>query len=96
MRLGRIIGKVWATKKDASLSGVALFVLQPLDYEQMPQGQPIIAVDAIGAGEGETVFWVGGGDATLAFDGKITASDASIVGIVDSVNAISTDKPVVS
>ena len=87
MRLGRITGKVWATKKEPSLHGLKLYVMQPLDYHQVPQGSPLIAVDAIGAGEGEMVFWVAGADATLAFEGRTIPSDATIIGIVDSVHA---------
>jgi ethanolamine utilization protein EutN len=86
MRLGRVIGKVWATAKEPSLKGVRLYIMQPLDYGQRPEGSPIIAVDGVGAGEGEIVFWVGGADATLVFPGRTVPSDASIVGIVDQVN----------
>ncbi len=86
MRLGRITGKVWATKKEPSLHGLKLYVMQPLDHYQAPQGSPLIAVDAIGAGEGEMVFWVAGADATLAFEGRTISSDATIIGIVDSVH----------
>jgi ethanolamine utilization protein EutN len=88
VRLGKVIGKVWATAKDASLHGVRFYVLQPLDYRRQPEGAPIIAVDAIGSGEEEVVFWVGGADATLALSGRSIPSDASIVGIVDSVHHI--------
>jgi len=87
MRLGRITGKVWATKKEASLHGLKLYVMQPLDPQQVPQGSPLIAVDAIGAGEGEMVFWVAGVEATLGFEGRTISSDATIIGIVDSVHA---------
>ena len=86
MRLGKIIGKVWATRKEASLHGLKLYVMQPLDHHQTPQGPTLIAVDAVGAGESETVFWVAGAEATLAFEGRTIPSDASIVGIVDSVH----------
>lgn len=86
MRLGRVIGKVWATAKSPSLTGLTLFVMQPLNHDRKPAGSPIIAVDSVGAGEGETVFWVGGAEATLAIQGRVIPSDASIVGIVDSVN----------
>lgn len=85
MRLARITGKVWATAKDASLNGLRFYIIQPLDYRQQPEGGTLVAIDAIGAGEGEIVFWVGGGDATLAFPGRSIPSDASIVGIVDTV-----------
>lgn len=86
MRLGKIIGKVWATAKTPSLTGVTLFVMQPLNHHQRPVGGPIIVVDSVGAGEGEVVFWVGGAEATLAIRGRTIPSDASIVGIVDRVN----------
>ena len=85
MRLGRVIGKVWATRKDPSLHSVKLYMMQPLDYRQQPEGKPVIAADAIGAGEGEIVFWVSGGEATLAIPDRIIPSDVSIVGIVDSM-----------
>lgn len=85
MRLGRIVGKVWATAKIDSLKGLRLHVMQPLDHHSRPEGRPIIAIDAIGAGEGETVFWVGGADATLAIPDRTLPSDASIVGIVDQM-----------
>lgn len=87
MRLGQIIGKVWATAKTPALTGVTLFVMQPLNHHRKPVGTPIIVVDSVGAGEGETVFWVGGAEATLAIQGRVLPSDASIVGIVDRVNA---------
>ena len=88
MRLGRIIGKVWATAKIDSLKGIRLHVMQPLDHRNRPEGTPIIAVDAIGAGDGETVFWVGGAEATLAIPDRILPADASIIGIVDQVNTL--------
>ena len=82
MRLGRIIGKMWATAKVESLKGIRFHVMQPLDHHS----KPIVAIDAIGAGEGEMVFWVGGGDAILTIPGRRLPSDASIVGIVDQLN----------
>jgi ethanolamine utilization protein EutN len=86
MRLGRIIGKVWATAKIDTLTGIRLHVMQPLDHHRQPEGNPMIAIDAVGAGEGETVFWVGGADASLAIPDRILPSDASIIGIVDQLN----------
>ena len=86
MRLGRIIGKMWATAKVESLEGIRFHVMQPLDHHSKSEGNPIVAIDAIGAGEGEMVFWVGGGDAILAIPDRRLPSDASIVGIVDQLN----------
>lgn len=86
MRLGRIIGKMWATAKVESLKGIRFHVMQPLDHHSKPEGNPIVAIDAIGADEGEMVFWVGGADAILAIPDRTLPSDASIIGIVDQLN----------
>lgn len=84
MKLGRIVGKVWATQKDSQLVGVKLYVMQPIDEKYQPVGKPIIAADAIGSGEGDIVFWVGSREATFIFPDKKIPCDAGIVGIVDS------------
>jgi ethanolamine utilization protein EutN len=84
MKLGKVIGKVWATQKDPQLQGVKLYVLLPIDENYEPMGKPIIAADAIGAGEGEIVFWVSAREATYGIQGKKIPSDATIVGILDS------------
>lgn len=86
MRLGRIIGKMWATAKVESLEGIRFHVMQPLDHQSKPEGNPIVVIDAIGADEGEMVFWVGGADAILAIPDRTLPSDASIIGIVDQLN----------
>ncbi len=86
MKLGRIQGKVWATKKDAQLTGIKLYLMQPLDKNLNPMGREIVAADAIGVGEGDLVYWVGSREATFAIAGKHIPSDASIVGFVDSVH----------
>lgn len=48
---------------------------------------PLVAVDAVGAGYRETVYWCRGKEASLAFDGAEVPTDASVVGIVDSITA---------
>lgn len=83
MKLGIIVGKVWATQKDPQLKGVKLYVLQPVDEKKEKMGKPIIAADTVGAGEGELVYWVGAREATFALPGRKIPCDASIVGIVD-------------
>ena len=85
MRLGKVIGKLWATVKDPQLTGVKLFILQPMTKEQQPTGTPIIVADAVGSGEGDVVYWVSSREATFALQGKRIPSDATIVGIVDSI-----------
>ena len=84
MKLGKVVGKVWATQKDPQLNGIKLYVLQPLDDRLEAMGAPIIAADIIGSGEGEIVFWVSAREATTGLSDRRIPSDATIVGIVDS------------
>ena len=86
MDLARVIGRVVCTIKDASLSGVTLLLVQPVSPDGEPVGETLVALDSIGAGAGELVFYVTGKEASFAFLPAIVPSDASIVGIVDHVH----------
>ena len=55
MNLGRVIGTIWATKKDESLIGCKLQIVEPLNGNKKVIGKPFIAVDTAGAGTGELV-----------------------------------------
>ena len=83
MQLARVIGDVVSTRKDASLQGIALLIVQPLTPDQQPTGRAIVAVDAVGAGVGEEVFFVRGKEASFPFYPAEPPVDAGIVGIVD-------------
>ena len=83
MQLARVIGDVVATRKDDNLSGVTLLVLQPIAADGSAVGRTLVAVDAIGAGVGETVFFVRGKEASFPFQPVEVPADAGIVGIVD-------------
>lgn len=85
MRLARVVGNVCATVKDPQLQGLKLLLLQPVDATGADVGTPIVALDAVGAGAGETVYWSGRREACLAFDPQVP-SDASVTGIVDSIS----------
>src|SRR6476620_11815120 len=84
MQLARVIGTVVATVKNDSLQGRKLLVVQTLDRHLEPIGKPMVAVDAIGAGAGELVFWCRGKEASFPFKREDTPTDCTIVGIVDS------------
>jgi microcompartment protein CcmK/EutM len=84
MQLARVIGTVVATVKNESLSGRTLLVVQTLDKDLKSTGKPMIAVDAVGAGVGELVFWCRGKEASFPFKREDTPTDCTIVGIVDS------------
>jgi len=85
MQLARVMGTVVATVKTDSLEGQKLLVIQPLDAELREKGQPIVAIDSVGAGKGEVVFWCRGKEASFPFLPAEVPSDCTIVGIVDSV-----------
>ncbi|MDV7143966.1 EutN/CcmL family microcompartment protein [Tropicimonas sp. TH_r6] len=85
MHLGRVIGTVVSTSKDPSLSGSKLLIVARLNENAEPDGYTEIAVDTVGAGHGETVIVTTSSAArmTESLDGSV--ADASIVGIVDTV-----------
>ena len=84
--LGRVIGNVVCTMKDASLVGQKLLIVQPLDRNGRDKGRPVIALDSVGAGAGETIYWCRGKEASFPFLPDEPPADATIVGIVDGVN----------
>jgi microcompartment protein CcmK/EutM len=83
MQLARVIGEVVSTMKDPNLSAITLLVLQPLTPSGEPVGRTLVAADSVGAGVGETVFFVRGREAAYPFYPAEPPIDASIVGIVD-------------
>ncbi len=84
MQLARVIGTVVATIKNESLQGRKLLVVQSLNKDLKPQGKPMVAVDSVGAGVGELVFWCRGKEASFPFKRDDTPTDCTIVAIVDS------------
>src|SRR6266849_1734898 len=84
--LGRIIGNVVCTMMDPALLGQKLLIVQPLDRTGRDKGRPVIALDAVGAGTGETIYWCRGKEASFPFLPIELPAEATIVGIVDSVN----------
>ena len=78
-----MIGDVVMTRKDESLAGIKLLLVQPLTPTREPAGRPLVAVDSVGAGVGEEVFFVRGKEASFPFYPVEPAVDAGIVGIVD-------------
>ena len=85
MFLARVVGTVVATRKDPGLAGTKLLVIQPLRPDRTPGGKALVAVDSVGAGAGEDVFYVRGREAANALPDPDNPADAAIVGIVDAV-----------
>lgn len=84
MQIARVIGTVVATVKNKSLEGRKFLIVQTLDADLKAKGSPMVALDAVGAGEGELVFWCRGKEASFPFKRDETPTDCTIVGIIDS------------
>lgn len=84
MQIARIIGNVVSTVKNESLNGRKFLIVQTLNADLEPKGKPMIALDAVGAGVGELVFWCRGKEASFPFKRDETPTDCTIVGIIDS------------
>jgi microcompartment protein CcmK/EutM len=86
VQLAVVIGEVVASVKDANLIGSKLLVLQPLSAAGEPAGRTLVALDSVGAGVGENVFFVRGREAAFPFYPAEPPTDAAVIGIVDHWN----------
>jgi microcompartment protein CcmK/EutM len=84
MQLARVVGTVVATRKEASLQGLRLMVVRPLDEEAREIGTALVAADAVGAGPGEVVLIAAGSSARQTEVTDKRPVDAVIMAIVDS------------
>ena len=86
MKFARVIGTGVATRKYEDLDGIKFLVVQPLDEQRQPKGQPQIAADATAqAGPGELVFMVASREGAQALPEVFVPVDLAITGIVDEV-----------
>lgn len=86
MIICKVIDNIWATRKEDSLNGSKLMVVQQTDgYDGEPIGECFVAADVVGAGIGEHVLVVSGSTARVAVGRNQAAIDAAIVGIIDSI-----------
>lgn len=87
MKFARVIGTLVATQKYPGLEGIKFLVVQPLDKELNPKGEPSVAADATAqAGPGELVFIVGSREAAQALPEVFVPVDLAITGIIDEVD----------
>ena len=84
MNLAKVLGRVVATRKEESIEGLTLLMLGAAGPDGKLTGSTVVAVDVVGAGEGEYVLYASGSSArqTVMTDGKPV--DAVIMAIVDS------------
>jgi len=91
MFLGRVVGQVWATRRDETLEGQRLLVIEAIDTASDPAAAkvtPVVAADPIGADVGERVIVAFGKAARVACGGDgDRAFEAAVVGVVDGLDA---------
>jgi ethanolamine utilization protein EutN len=86
MFLGRVIGTVWSTKKDENLVGAKFLIVRELSLELKEKERFVVAVDSVGAGEGEVVLVATGSSSRMTSFTKDKPVDAVIMGIVDKLD----------
>lgn len=89
MNLGRVVGTVWASKKNENFAGAKMLLVQPVNADRTTAGAPLAAVDTVGAGVGELVFYITAREAVIAMKrdvDSLTPVDAAIVGIVEGLH----------
>ena len=86
MKLGKVIGVVWASKKVKEIDGCRMFILQPVSSEGKIYGNPLVAADPQNiASSNDTVVYVTSTDAAQAFDSGFAPVNASIVELVEKI-----------
>ena len=86
MIIARVVGTVVATQKQASHEGQKILLIQPLDLEDQPTGDVVVALDSVDAGVGDRVLAVQEGFSAMTSVGHIESPiDAAVIGVVDLV-----------
>jgi len=87
--IARVVGNVVATQKEASHEGMKILLIQPLDLENQPMGDAIVALDAVDAGVGDRVLAVQEGFSAMTSVGHTESPiDAAVIGVVDLVEFV--------
>ncbi len=90
MQLAKVVGSVVSTQKSPSLIGKKLLIVRRVNGNDVNNANPEwydeVAVDCVGAGEGELVFVTRNSSARLIVDGSNEAVDLAVSGIVDSLS----------
>ena len=86
MFLGKVIGTVWSTRKDENLVGAKFLIVRHLDLELNEKDDFVVAVDSVGAGEGEVVLVATGSSSRQTHFTQNKPVDAVIMAIVDKLD----------
>ena len=84
MQIAKVIGSVVSTSKSDRLTGLKLLVVRPIELDTMEEkGSPLVAIDAVGAGEGEVVLLCAGSSSRMTELTKDKPADCTITAIID-------------
>jgi ethanolamine utilization protein EutN len=86
VKLARVIGSIWATRKYASLDARRMLIVQPMSFSGTDRGAPVVALDTVDAGKGDVVIYATASEAAIPFRPELTPTDVTIVGVVDRVD----------
>jgi ethanolamine utilization protein EutN len=94
MLIAEVVGDLSATQKHASHEGLKLLLVQPLNLDGSPRGNPYVAVDSVNAGIGNTVLLTTDGFAAFTSVGQsMTPIDAAVIGVIDSIEFAAEPEP---
>jgi ethanolamine utilization protein EutN len=89
MLIGRVIGDVVATQKDASHRGRKILVVQPLQLDGSDRGDPVLALDAVDAGVGDRVLLATEGFSAMTAVGRPHSPiDMAVIGVIDQIDIL--------
>ena len=88
MLLGKVVGTVWATRKDAKLDGLKLMLVRHVELDYSLRKSYVVAVDTVGAGVGEIVMITTGSSARQSKFTEGKPIDAAISGIIDKLDIV--------
>ena len=88
MLLGKVIGTVWATKKDQKLEGLKLLLVRHIELDYSLKKTYVVAADTVGAGVGEIVMITTGSSARQSILTEGKPIDAAVSGIIDKLDVV--------
>ncbi|HOP49053.1 MAG TPA: EutN/CcmL family microcompartment protein [Ignavibacteriales bacterium] len=86
MHLGKVIGTVWATRKDENLVGAKFLIVKKLNLDLSESEEYVVAMDSVGAGVGEIILYAQGSSARQTKQTYNRPIDAVIMAIVDKLD----------
>ncbi|MFQ5645791.1 MAG: EutN/CcmL family microcompartment protein [bacterium] len=93
MFIGKVMGRLVATRKYQGLEGVKFLLIQPLDEDRKESGEPLVAADHDHrSGPGDTVFLEDGREPTYSLPVQFVPVDAAVVGVIDRIHALSQEE----